>query len=148
MSSSDFEQAEKLSRRRSRMLSAVAIIFVAQQGAFMVEPDTVTRAVDHVKIGAWVLLSAVILAALLTGGMWIYPRRVRELANDESTKVNRDRALRLGFTTAMVTCLVLYLLTIFTKVGAREAIHVIATVGLATALVRFAFLERQAQLDA
>ena len=148
MSSADFEQAERLSRKRSRMLAAVAIIFIAQQGAFIAEPETVVRTVDHVKVGAWVVLSAVILAALVTGGMWIYPRRIRDLANDESTKANRDRALRLGFVTAMISCLALYVLSTATEVGVRQAIHIIATVGLATALLRFAFLERQDQRDA
>jgi hypothetical protein len=148
MSNTDFEQAERLSRKRARMLAAVAIIFIAQQGAFMAEPDAVVRTVDHVKVGAWVILSAVILAALITGGMWIYPRRIRDLANDESTRANRDRALRLGFVTAMVSCLILYVLSAATDVGTREAIHIIATVGLATALLRFAFLERQDQRGA
>jgi hypothetical protein len=148
MTNTDYEQADRLSRRRARTLAAVAIIFIAQQGSFMAEPDTVVRTVDHVKIGAWVVLSGVILAALITGGMWIYPRRIRELANDESTMANRDRALRLGFVTAMISCLVLYVLSTATEVGTREAIHIIATVGLATALLRFAYLERQDQSDA
>ena len=143
----DFAKADRLSRRRARMLFAVAIIFIAQQGAFVSEAADPVRTVDTVKIGAWVVLSAVILAALVTGGMWIYPRRVRDLANDELTRSHRDKALRLGFVNAMVTCLLFYLLSLATEFEAREAIHIITTVGLASALLSFAFLERRALAD-
>ena len=148
MPSSDFDKADQLSRRRARMLFVVAIIFMTQQGAFFSEAGDAVRTVDTVKIGAWVVLSGVILAALLTGGMWLQPRRIRELANDEVTRAHRDKALRLGFVNAMLTCLLLYVLSMVTRVEAREAIHIITTVGLASALVSFAFMERQALRDA
>ena len=148
MSGSDFDKADKLSRGRARMLFVVAIIFMTQQGAFFSDAGDAVRTVDTVKIGAWVILSAVILAALVTGGMWIQPRRIRELANDELTRAHRDKALRLGFVNAMLTCLLLYVLSLATRIEAREAIHVITTVGLASALVSFAFMERRALQDA
>ena len=144
---SDFSKAEKLSRRRARMLFVVAIIFIAQQGSFFADPGDPARAVGTVKIGAWVVLSAVILAALVTGGAWIYPKHIRDLANDELTRAHRDKALRLGFINAMITCLLLYVLSTFSPVDAREAIHVITTVGLASALLSFAVMERQAMRD-
>jgi len=103
--------------------------------------------VDHVRIGAWFVLSAVLLLALVNGGAWIYPKRVRELANDESTRAHRDKALKLGFINAMVTCLFLYLVSMVSRVEAREAIHVITTVGLASALLSFGIMERQALKD-
>ena len=148
MSESDFDKADKLSGRRARMLFVVAIIFITQQGAFFSEAGDAARTVGTVKIGAWVVLSAVILAALVTGGMWLQPRKIRELANDEVTRAHRDKALRLGFINAMLTCLLLYVISMVTRVEAREAIHVITTVGLASALVSFAFMERQALRDA
>ena len=146
MADSDYDKADKLSRQRARMWFVVAIIFITQQGAFFSEGAA--RTVDTVKIGAWFVLSAIILAALVTGGMWLHPRKIRELANDELTRAHRDKALRLGFVNAMLTCLLLYVLSMVTRVEAREAIHVITTVGLASALVSFAFMERQALRDA
>ncbi len=143
----DFAKADQLSRRRARVLFVVAIIFIAQQGAFLSDAADTMRTVDSVKIGAWVVLSAVILATLVTGGMWVYSRRVRDLANDELTRSHRDKALRLGFVNAMVTCLFLYLLSLVTAFEAREAIHIITTVGLASALLSFAFLERRSLAD-
>ena len=140
----DAEAAEKLSRSRARMLPILAILLITQQGAYFSQSD---RLVDHVRIGAWFVLTAVVLIALVTGGAWIYPKRVRDLANDESTRVHRDKALKLGFINAMVTCLFLYLVSMATRVEAREAIHVITTVGLASALLSFGIMERQALKD-
>ena len=143
---SDTEAAEKLSRGRARMLPVMAILLITQQGAYFSQSQA-ERLVDHVRIGAWFVLSAVLLLALANGGAWIYPKRVRDLANDESTRAHRDKALKLGFINAMVTCLFLYLISMVTRVEAREAIHVITTVGLASALLSFGIMERQALKD-
>ena len=55
-SSSDIETADRLSRRRARMLPVLAIVFLTQQAAYFAGPDTGMRAVDQVKIGAWLVL--------------------------------------------------------------------------------------------
>ena len=83
------------------MLPLLAILLITQQGAFFANSGG-DRIVDHVKVSAWLVMSAVILLALLTGGGWIYPKRVRNLANDEATQVNRLKAIRTGFVAAMV----------------------------------------------
>ena len=49
--SAEIETADRLSRRRARMLPALAAIFVIQQAAYFAEPDVATRLVDEVKIG-------------------------------------------------------------------------------------------------
>ena len=143
---SDFEAAERLSARRTRMLPMLAILLITQQGAFFASSGG-DRTVDHVKVSAWLVMSAVILLALLTGGGWIYPKRVRDLANDEGTQVNRLNALRTGFVASMVACLALYFLSFFEQIQVREAIHIVTTAGLAAALVSFAFMERRAARD-
>ena len=143
---SDYEAAERLSARRTRMWPLLAILLVTQQGAFFANSNG-DRTVDHVKISAWLVMSAVILLALVTGGGWIYPKRVRDLANDEATQVHRLKALRTGFVAAMLACLVLYFLTFFEQVAVREAIHIVTTAGLMAALLSFAFMERRAARD-
>jgi len=139
---SDFEAAERLSARRTRMLPLLAILLITQQGAFFANSGS-DRIVDHVKVSAWLVMSAVILLALLTGGGWIYPKHVRNLANDEATQVNRLKAIRTGFVAAMVACLALYFLTFVEQVEVREAIHIVTTAGLTAALLSFAFMERR-----
>ena len=147
MSNTDFEQAERLSRKRSRMLAAVAIIFIAQQGAFVAEPETMVRTVDHVKIGAWFVLTVALLVGLATNGAWFRPRAVRQLLNDESTRAHRQTGYAYGFWAAMGTALGLYVVNMFEPVSGREAVHIIVTVAVATALLNFGMLERRALRD-
>lgn len=141
---SDAAKAEKLSSRRARALPALAVIFLAQQASYFTGAGHGDRVVDRVQIGAWLVLSVVLLLALATGGGWIYPRRVRELANDEATRAHRADAFRVAFLMTMTTAIALYLVSLFEPLGGRDAVHIIMTLGIATALLRFGMLERRA----
>lgn len=141
------EKAERLSRRRARMLPFLAVIYISQQATFFTDDALEGRSVDHVKIGAWLVLSLVMLLALATNGFWFQSAEVRALVNDESTKANRADAMTTGFIFAMLGGMVLYFLNQFEPVTAREAIHVILSLGLGASLVRFGMLERRAHRD-
>jgi fucose 4-O-acetylase-like acetyltransferase len=144
-SNANAETAERLNRRRARMLPVLALFVLIQQAAFLTSGDRL-RTVDLVRNGGWIALVAVILAGLVTGGFWFRPREVRELMNDEVTLANRASAMTWGFTMAIVAAIVLFAIESFTPDGAssREVIHIIASAGLVTALLRFGFLERRA----
>ena len=146
-SPSDIEAADRLSHRRARMLPALAVIFLAQQISYFAEPDAAVRAVDHVKIGAWLLLSIALLLALATGGFWLKPKRVRALMDDEVTRANRAEAFRIGFLATMAGAVLLYFASQFEPMSGRLAIHILTTIGIAAALLRFAYLERRALRD-
>lgn len=141
------EQAERLSKRRARMFPLLALIYVTQQASFFASPMA-DRAVDHVKIGAWVISSIVLLAALLSGGAWLRPRAVRDLLDDETSRAHRADALGVGFVVAMAVAILLYVVGTVSPVTAREAIHVIVSAGIAAALIRFGWLEKRAMRDA
>lgn len=147
---SDVEVADQLSRRRARMLPMLAIIFLTQQAAYVADryegASAAVRTVDHVKIGAWLVLSVVLLLALTTGGFWFKSRSVRALLDDEVTRAHRADALKLGFVVTMIGAFAIYGLLSFEPVSARDAIHLLVTIGIATALVRFGILERRAHL--
>jgi hypothetical protein len=147
---SDIEVADRLSRRRARMLPFLAVIFITQQAAYFSDrfegAGTAVRTVDHVKIGAWLVLSVVLLLALTTGGFWFKSREVRALLDDEVTRAHRAAALQLGFIVTMVAAFAFYLLIQFEPMSARDSIHLLVTIGIATALVRFGMLERRAHL--
>jgi hypothetical protein len=145
MTQSDIEKAEQLGRRRARMLPFLALMFIAQQASFFVEGSggSAERAVDHVKFGAWLLLSGVLLAALWTGGFWLQKREVRALMDDEVTRAHRSAALSLGFLVAMLAAIGLYLVDLYEPMTSRVAIHLIVTAGIAAALLRFGVLERR-----
>ncbi len=144
---SDAERAETLSWRRARALPFLAIIFLLQQTTYFTGGGAGDRTVDHVHIAAWLVLSIVLLLALATGGGWIYPRAVRDLANDEATRAHRDDAFRVAFLVSMAGCVLLYLVSFYEPVTGRDALHLIMTFGIAAALLRFGFLERRALKD-
>lgn len=140
----DIESADRLSRRRARMLPVLAILFIVQQASyFSARIEDGARTVDHVKISAWLVMSVVLLIALMTGGSWFRSKAVRELLNDEVTRANRLEGLRAGFVATMAAAIAMYLLTLFEPVTGREAIHLLMTVGIAAALLRFGQLERR-----
>ena len=136
------EEADRLSRRRSSMLMGVTVIFLAQQAAYFSQPPG-ERAVDYVRIGAWMLLAGVLLAALLTGGFWLKPRAVRALMDDEVTLANRSSALKLGFALSMAVAIALYVLAAPLGLSSREVIHIIVSTGLVAGMLRFGLLERR-----
>lgn len=143
------ERADFLSQRRARMLPFLAILYFIQQTTyFRSTANPHPRPVDHVWVSAWVVLSLIILAGLVTKGFWLQPREVRELIDDENSRANRLEGLRVGFILAVLTAIVLYFIDQFWPMTAREAIHIILSLGLGAALMRFGMLERRAHRDA
>jgi hypothetical protein len=136
------EEADRLSRRRSSMLIGLTVIFLAQQAAYFSQPPG-ERVVDYVRIGAWMLLAGVLLAALLTGGFWLKPRAVRALMDDEITLANRSSALKLGFALSMAVAIALYVLAAPLGLSSREVIHIIVSTGIVAGMLRFGLLERR-----
>jgi hypothetical protein len=139
----DVATAERLGRRRARMLPVLGVFFLTQQAAFFANPPG-ERAVDHVRIGAWVVMSAVLLFVLHTGGGLFRSPAVRAMLNDEPTRANRASAMHWGFLAAMIAGIVLYVAQGVSAFTAREIIHLIVSAGMVAALVRFGMLERRA----
>jgi predicted permease len=144
----DAAKAEELSRKRARALPVLAILFLVQQINYITGAGAGDRTVDHVHIAAWLVQSFVMLLAMTTGGGWIYSRRVRQLANDEATRAHRADSFQVGFVAAMAGAILLYVVDLFEPMTGRDAIHLLLTVGIAAALLRFGMLERRALRDA
>lgn len=146
--SEDVAAADGLAQRRARIMTVLAIVFLLQQLSFFAAPEPqsahLVRSVDHLRISAWVFLSAVLLLVLATGGMWLRGRKLRALLNDEVARANRADALTRGFFAAMIAALIVYVLADWGQIGARAAIHIIVTAGIVPALLRFGLLERRA----
>ena len=142
---SAIEKADRLGRKRARVLPVLAILLITQQTTFFTDRAAQpARMVDWVHLGAWVGLTLVILLLLTHGGGWFRSREVRALMNDEVTRENRRQALAQGFVIAMATTVVCFVVSFFEEVQVRTALHVISSTGLAGALLRFAALERRA----
>ena len=144
IASSDAEHADYLGRRRARMLPVLLVIYLSQQVTYFSSAGQNDRSVDHAKVFAWVVLSLGLLAGLATKGFWFRKRQVRDLIDDEITRANRLDALRWGYLMTVGTAVALFFIEQFEPMSVREAIHAIVSLGLGTALLRFAILERRA----
>jgi predicted permease len=144
--SSDVDTADRLTRKRARMLPVLAVLFLSQQTAFYAGHEA-TAAIHDFKIAAWLVLSIVLLVLLTTGGYWFRPKNVRALMDDEVTRANRAHAFRIAFLVTMVGAILLYILDQFDPMSGRDAIHILMSIGIATALVAFGALERRALKD-
>lgn len=141
-------RADYLSRKRARFLPAMAIIYFSQQVTFLSAlGNGPHRDVDHFKIGAWVVLSVVLLLALATKGFWFERKEVRDLIDDEGTRANRLEAMHVGFLFACGSALAAYFLAQFQPLTVGETAHIVLTFGLGAALIRFGVLERRAHRD-
>jgi hypothetical protein len=138
----DAETADRLTRRRTRMLPVLAMLFISQQGVFL--SGTPGSTVSTIRIGAWFVMTAALLLILATGGGLFRGKAIRALMNDETTHAHRTRALALGFWNTMATGLLLYVLSVFEAFDPRAAVHIMMTVGIASALLGFAAMERRA----
>jgi hypothetical protein len=136
------EQADRLSRRRARMLIVLAFFYLGQQLTFLSSPPG-QRLVDHFKIGAWAVMSTVLLVVLATGGFWFRKPELREMVNDELSRAHRADGLATGFVLAMVTGIVLYVVGTAVPLSDRLAIHVIVSIGIGAAVIRFGMLEQR-----
>lgn len=143
-STTNAELVERLARRRARILSVLGLFLIIQQSAYFTHGDSAERLVDQVRIGAWTAMAALILLVLTTGGFWLRSHEVRAMLDDEGTRANRAAALATGFVCAMLSAILLYVAQGAVELGAGEAIHLIVTAGLFSALIRFAMLERRA----
>jgi uncharacterized membrane protein len=138
-------KAEYLSRRRARMLPALAVIFLSQQASFFSQMSGSGHvSAEKAKISAWLVLSVLLLFGLATKGFWLEPKEVRDLIDDENTRANRNEAMRWGFLFAMGSAIAVYVLTMFDTVTGREAVHIIMSFGIAAALLRWGLLEKRA----
>ncbi|HET9160511.1 MAG TPA: hypothetical protein VFN88_07850 [Caulobacteraceae bacterium] len=139
--------AERLAQRRARVMLFQGILFIVWQANFLSSPHAdfaQLRSVDQLKISAFIVWAVVLLIGIATGGALFRSKAVRELLNDESTRMHRRMAQASGFWAAMLAALSLYVLSMFTQVRLVEAIHIVLSAGIGGVLVRFAQLERRA----
>lgn len=139
---SNAELAERLGRRRARGFTILGLFLIIQQLAFFTLGDR-QRLVDHVSIGLWAAASAMVLFLLTTGGFWFRSPEVRAMLADEGTRAHRAAAFGTGFLCVMITGIVLYVIQGTWEFSPGDAIQLIVTTGLVSALLRFSILERR-----
>ena len=148
MDVADVEKAERLSRQRARIFAVQAVLFLGWQTLYFSghAADRV-RAVQQVKISAWLVTAVLLLLLLASGGMLIRGRKLRGLLNDELTQTHRTRAYVAGFWAAMASAILLYIVDMFEPVAARDAIHIIMSAAIGIGLMTFSVLERRSRFE-
>jgi len=131
-----------MGRKRSQIFFVLAIVFFAGQSAYFASSPA-TRD-SHARMGAWIILVFLIMMLLATGGFLFRGRNVRDLLNDETSRLNRLASQALGFWVTIVTALAVYIESIFDPLTLNEGLHIIVTLGVGAALISFAMRERRA----
>ncbi len=127
------DRAERLARWRAVLAIALGTILMATQ----------TQRMDGAGGGplSWIVTGAIIAAFLVWASGAFRGRAVRGILNDESSDVNRRRALMIGFWNMLLTALVCYALTFLKNYGPRDAIQIILTVGISSVFISFGISE-------
>jgi hypothetical protein len=132
------EGAERASRGRAILMATAAVVLLINAVIQWGDPHYVE---PGVRGGSWILLIALWMFILANGGGLRLRGRMRELLNDELSLRNRARAVAAGFYAMLAAALILYGATWRMAMATGDAIKMISAVGLATALLVYAWLE-------
>lgn len=142
--------AERLHRRRTRIIWAQAILFTIMQASYysnMPSFDAPLRTVDQVKLSAFAVWALALLLLLGVSGGLFRGKAVRALMDDELTRNHRRIVLNWGYYAAMLTAIGFYMLSQYVRMSAPEAVHAIVSVGVIVPMIRFVILERRAERE-
>jgi hypothetical protein len=141
---SDVERADRIGRKRARLFAFQGLLFLIWQTTFYTSPAAgPLRTVDSIKISAWLVWAMLLLVLLATGGGFLRGKEVRALLDDELTRRNRTHAYVAGFWAAVLSALAVYCIGMFEVVTGREAIHLILSIAIGTAMFVFGTRERR-----
>ena len=143
--SDHYEAADNFNDTRTRMAPFIGFLILAlQQGVIFAWEWSSTSTGALVQIAIWLLFATIMLLLLLSGGGWFLSHKARKLANDEPSRANRDRAIRIGFVVSVITCFLVVAISPFEPLPAQRAAHIISSMGLGTAFLALGMTERTA----
>lgn len=135
----DFERADKFAQSRALMAPFLGLLVLAAQQGLFFAWDWGSDSL--VQIFVWLAFALVMLALLLTGGGWFLPARIRQIADDEVTRANRQRGITVGFVVAMITGFLVWAISPFDPLHAQRAANLIVSISLGCAFVAYGTAE-------
>ena len=90
----------------------------------------------------WMLTAVITVIFLLWASGIFRGNALRGILNDESSDVSRRRSLMIAFWNMIAAALVCYGLSYVKDFGSRDAVQVIVTIGISSALISFGVSER------
>lgn len=140
---SENDRAEEAVQRRARIATAMGVVLIVTQMT-QIGGEGSGRLVDKVQLGGWTLWIIMLLLFIAFGGALFRNRSLYALLNDESSLQHRQQALASGFWGFIVMAALLGGVTFFEPLAGRDAIQLMVTFGVGTALLAFGWLERRA----
>jgi hypothetical protein len=132
------ERAERASRGRAAIMTLAAAVLLINGIIDFGHPAYSQPGWRGV---AWPFVDLAWLVILTTGGGLRANRRLRELMNDELSLHNRGRALAVGFYATILAAVATYFASWRIPMTPGDALQLVTALGLATALLCYAWLE-------
>ncbi|MDR6790843.1 high-affinity Fe2+/Pb2+ permease [Sphingomonas sp. BE138] len=128
------ERAERLSKHRALAAIIMGTALAATQ----------TQRMDASGAGpiTWIVTGLIVAIFLIWASGIFRNTALRGILNDEGSDVSRRRSLMIGFWNMLATAVVCYVLTYVKDYGPRDAIQIIMSVGICSALISFGVAER------
>jgi len=137
---------DRAMKGRIRGLSVGIIFLSATLGGVLAATGRIAthqgRAVDEVRVGAFLLLASVLLAILLTGGRWVIGNPAM---NDELVRANRAKAVWLGYVVLILSAMALYVAMLFNEVDFTQMLPALILIGVVVPAICFVALERKGE---
>lgn len=141
----DQQRADVLTVRRAHVVPVLAILLITQQTTtFAIWDQTGPIRGGYFGAALWLALAVALLLIVAGPGGWFQRRAVRKLLNDEVSQAHRRSARAAGFVAAMLGAVVVFAVALLKPVSGIQAAHVILSIGIGAAALRFAALERRA----
>ena len=143
----EIEFADWIARRRAIGIVVATLVYVAIQ--VIARPVLIEDAVAATapRSYLWVANSAVLLCLLLPVTAAIWGRRIRELVNDDVSRLHAHTAVVIGFVAAITIALCMFVVPALADLRAREVSYLIVTPTTVIAALCFAWLETRALRD-
>jgi len=132
------ESAERTARGRAAIMTLAAATLLLNAVLVIGDPK---YAEPSWRGGTWILVTLAWLFLLANGGGLRLRGRMRELLNDELSIQNRGKAYAWGFVATLLAGVAIYLAAWSRDISVADALRLTTAAGLATALLRFAWLE-------
>jgi len=149
ISKTDVESADLKSRTRAILMAMLAVAFAVSSildlHSRLFFKDVQPWSAESNSRSFWIIESVLVALLILTGG--VGKRRIRQLMNDDVTKRNQSRALRLGFCAALLSALAILVVPQASNITAAGSAFVITSSTLFVSLAVFAVLELRATSD-
>jgi len=132
------EHAERQARARAIIMALAAVVLLVNAALQFGSPGYQGRSW---RGASWAITVILWMVILLGGGGWRFKGRLHALLNDELSLRNRSRALSWGFYATIAAGLLVYIASWQSVMSVADAMRIVTGVGLATALLGYAWLE-------